>query len=168
MDNSKGSLILKALFPSADEAQLNAYLAKRAKGIPPKQIPTLLRNLPVILSRNVPEETGLLVIRRLKELGAEALFIPTLEGNNNEKSIETTNEPVDLVALMRARRRNSRKRKGLGRFFKQINKEFWIIPSMLGAAWMFNTIVASQDLLLGFYTLPTVLSAYLFGRRRQC
>ena len=87
MDNSKGSLILKALSPAADEAQLTAYLEKRAKSIPPEQIPALLKNLPVILSRNVAEETGLLVIRRLEELGAEALFIPTQDGINDEKAL---------------------------------------------------------------------------------
>jgi HD-GYP domain-containing protein (c-di-GMP phosphodiesterase class II) len=37
---------------------------------------------------------------------------------------------------------------------------------MLAIAWMFNYTVASQYLLLGFYTLPAVLSAYLFGRRQ--
>ena len=166
MDNSKGSLILKALSPAADEAQLTAYLEKRAKSIPPEQIPALLKNLPVILSRNVAEETGLLVIRRLEELGAEALFIPTQEGANDEKALETPSEPLDLNALMRARRKNSRKSKGLKRSFKQFNREIWIILSMLGVAWMFNYTVASQYLLLGFYTLPAVLSAYLFGRRQ--
>jgi hypothetical protein len=166
MDNSKGSLILKALSPAADEALLTAYLEKRAKSIPPEQIPALLKNLPVILSRNVAEETGLLVIRRLEELGAEALFIPTLEGANDDKALETPNEPLDLAALMRARRKNSRKSSGPGRSLKQINKEIWIILSMLGVAWMFNYTLASQYLLLGFYTLPAVLSAYLFGRRQ--
>jgi HD-GYP domain-containing protein (c-di-GMP phosphodiesterase class II) len=166
MDNSKGSLILKALSPAADEAQLTAYLEKRAKSIPPEQIPALLKNLPVILSRNVAEETGLLVIRRLEELGAEALFIPTQDGTNDDKALETPNEPLDLAALMRARRKNSRKSKGLKRSFKQFNKEIWIILSMLGVAWMFNYTLASQYLLLGFYTLPAVISAYLFGRRQ--
>ena len=92
MDNSKGSLILKALSPAADEAQLTAYLEKRAKSIPPEQIPALLKNLPVILSRNVAEETGLLVIRRLEELGAEALFIPC-PGQHARRKWPLTRQP---------------------------------------------------------------------------
>jgi HD-GYP domain-containing protein (c-di-GMP phosphodiesterase class II) len=164
VDNNKGSLILKALSPSADKTQLTAYLEKRAKSIPPEQIPALLNNLPVILSRNVAEETGVLVIRRLEELGAEALFIPSREGTVDETAFTVPNEPIDLAALMRARRKNSRKNKE--RSLRRINKEIWIILSMLGVAWMFNHTVASQYLLLGFYTLPAVLSAYLFGRRQ--
>jgi HD-GYP domain-containing protein (c-di-GMP phosphodiesterase class II) len=166
MNNSKGSLILKALSPSADEAQLIAYLEKRAKSIPPEHIPALLKNLPVILSRNVAEETGLLVIRRLEELGAEALFIPAQESGADETTLDQPNEPIDLAALMRARRRNSRKNKRLGPSLGQINKEIWIILSMLGVSWMFNYTIASQYLLLGFYSLPVVLSAYLFGRQQ--
>lgn len=164
VDNNKGSLILKALSPSADKAQLTAYLEKRAKSIPREQIPALLNSLPVILSRNVAEETGLLVIRRLEELGAEALFIPSREGAVDETTLTPPDAPIDLAALMRARRKNSQKNKD--RSLRRINKEIWIILSMLGVAWMFNYTVASQYLLLGFYTLPAVVSAYLFGRRQ--
>jgi HD-GYP domain-containing protein (c-di-GMP phosphodiesterase class II) len=166
MNNSKGSLILKALSPAVDEAQLTAYLEKRAKSIPPAQIPALLKNLPVILSRNVAEETGLLVIRRLEELGAEALFIPAQENDADETTLDPPNEPIDLAALMRARRKNSRYNKNAGRSLKQLYKEIGIILAMLGVAWMFNYTIASQYLILGFYTLPAVLSAYLFGRRQ--
>jgi len=50
--------------------------------------------------------------------------------------------------------------------FKEVNKELWIVLSMLAIAWMLNFTLASQYLLLGFYTLPAVVSAYLFGRRQ--
>lgn len=57
MDNSKGSLILKALSPSADEAQRISFRGRRAKSIP-----ALLQTLPAVLSRRGAEDTGLLVI----------------------------------------------------------------------------------------------------------
>jgi len=165
MNNSKGSLILKALSPSADEALLTAYLEKRAKSIPPEKIPALLKNLPVILSRNVAEETGQLVIRRLEELGAEALFIPVQESDDSEALLTPANEPADAASLLQSRP-TVRKSRNPGYTWKQFNREFLIILSMLTIAWAFNYTIASQYLLLGLYTLPAVLSAYLFGRQQ--
>ena len=157
MDNNKGSLILKALSPDADEAQVIAYLEKRAKSIPPEKIPPLLKSLPVVLSRNVPKETGMVVGLRLQELGAIALFLPDHEPQGNGRD-------ADLVRagdLARGRGASPPVQR-----FKQFNKELLIVLSMIGIAWMLNYSLASQYLLLGFYTLPAVVSAYLFGRRQ--
>ena len=166
MHTTKGSLILKALSPDADEAQVIAYLEKRAKSIPPEKIPSLLQSLPVVLSRNVAEETGRLVIERLEELGAIAMFLPSEEAGAQSKAraAEVT-EKKDAAQETPARLRG----KDTATFikFKQANKELWIILFMLSVAWMLNYSVASQYLLLGFYTLPAVVSAYLFGRRQS-
>ena len=166
MDTSKGSLILKALSPSADEAQLISFLGKRAKSIPAESIPALLQNLPVVLSRNVAEDTGLLVIQRLQQLGAEALFIPGQGCDAGDMALATPNEVTNDVGCMQARQASPQKRPR-AHSLRQINKELWIILSMLGIAWMLNYTIASQYLLLGLYTLPAVLSAYYFGRRQS-
>ncbi len=49
--------------------------------------------------------------------------------------------------------------------FYQVNKEFWLILSLVSIIALMNYLVDSQRLLLSFYILPTVLSAYYFGRR---
>ena len=138
MDHSKGSLILKALSPAADAAQIAAYLEKRAKSIPRDKIPSLLNNLPVVLSRNVAEETGRAVIRRLEELGAEALFVPSRTAEAGEPSGDSPSDPVDAAALIQAGRAGRAKDSRLTHALKQINKELWIVLSMLGIAWMLN------------------------------
>ena len=171
MDNSKGSIILKAISPTADEEQLTAYLEKRAKSIPPEKIPALLTNLPVVLSRNVTAKTGALVTARLAHLGAEALFIPTdrisvatdsEEQSASKASKDETSDQTTGGLPTNASLRIWRLRRSLPR----ISKEIWIILSMLAIAWLLNYTIASQYLLLGFYTLPAVMSAYLFGRRQ--
>jgi putative nucleotidyltransferase with HDIG domain len=56
----------------------------------------------------------------------------------------------------------------LGKFLRQIeavNKELWIILSMFIIAAVLNFAVASQRMILVLYTLPTVGSAYFYGRR---
>jgi putative nucleotidyltransferase with HDIG domain len=51
------------------------------------------------------------------------------------------------------------------RRFEDVNKELWLILSLFALAGLLNTLVASQRVVLGLYTLPTVVSAYLYGRR---
>jgi putative nucleotidyltransferase with HDIG domain len=47
----------------------------------------------------------------------------------------------------------------------EVNKESWLILSLLLITAVLNYLVASQYMVLGFYTLPTLFSAYFFGRR---
>jgi len=51
------------------------------------------------------------------------------------------------------------------RELERVNKELWIVLSLVVLAWLLNSMVTSQRALLGFYTLPTVASAYPYGRR---
>jgi putative nucleotidyltransferase with HDIG domain len=49
--------------------------------------------------------------------------------------------------------------------FEQVNKELWVLLSLFSIALLLNYVVASQRMVLSFYTLPTVVSAYFYGRR---
>ena len=48
---------------------------------------------------------------------------------------------------------------------EQVNQELWLVLSLFLIALAFNYLMASQRMVLGFYTLPTVVSAYMYGRR---
>lgn len=45
------------------------------------------------------------------------------------------------------------------------NRELWLLLSMFVIAALLNRLVASHGMVLGFYTLPTLFSAYVYGRR---
>jgi putative nucleotidyltransferase with HDIG domain len=45
------------------------------------------------------------------------------------------------------------------------NSEFWLILSLFVLAGILNFLVASHRMVLGFYSLPTLFSAYAYGRR---
>jgi putative nucleotidyltransferase with HDIG domain len=47
----------------------------------------------------------------------------------------------------------------------RVNSELWLILSLFVLAAGVNFLVASHHMMLGFYSLPTILSAYIFGRR---
>lgn len=46
-----------------------------------------------------------------------------------------------------------------------VNKELWLVLSLFILAGVMNFLIASHRMVLGFYTLPTVFSAYYYGRR---
>jgi hypothetical protein len=51
------------------------------------------------------------------------------------------------------------------RRFESINKELLLLLSLFLIAGLFNVLADAQRMVLGFYTLPTVAAAYLYGRR---
>ncbi len=54
---------------------------------------------------------------------------------------------------------------GLLKTLEQANKELWLLLSLFVIMAMMNLLVDSQRMVLGFYTFPTVFSAYSYGRR---
>jgi hypothetical protein len=48
---------------------------------------------------------------------------------------------------------------------EQVNKELWLILSMFIIVGLMNYLVASHRMLLSLYMLPTLFSAYFYGRR---
>jgi putative nucleotidyltransferase with HDIG domain len=51
------------------------------------------------------------------------------------------------------------------RHANQVNKELWLLLSLFVIAALLNFFTASNHVILGFYALPTVFSAYHYGRR---
>jgi putative nucleotidyltransferase with HDIG domain len=49
--------------------------------------------------------------------------------------------------------------------FAEVNKELWIILSMLLIILVMNYLLSGHRMLLGLYTIPTLISAYAYGRR---
>jgi putative nucleotidyltransferase with HDIG domain len=54
--------------------------------------------------------------------------------------------------------------KALGRI-EAVNKELWILLSLFSICLLLNLLVDAQRMVLSFYTLPTLGSAYAYGRR---
>lgn len=48
-----------------------------------------------------------------------------------------------------------------------VNRELWLILSLFGIAALINFLISSNNVLLSFYALPTVFSAYFYGRRHS-
>jgi HD-GYP domain-containing protein (c-di-GMP phosphodiesterase class II) len=46
-----------------------------------------------------------------------------------------------------------------------VNRELWLLLGMFAIALLLNSLMAERRMLLGFYVLPTIFSAYFYGRR---
>jgi len=54
---------------------------------------------------------------------------------------------------------------GIKSKFYKVNKELWLILAILAIAGALNYLVTAKRMVIGFYTMPTLLSAYFYGRR---
>ena len=48
---------------------------------------------------------------------------------------------------------------------EEVNKELWVLLSLFAICLLLNLVVDGQRMVLSFYTLPTLGSAYYYGRR---
>jgi putative nucleotidyltransferase with HDIG domain len=55
--------------------------------------------------------------------------------------------------------------KKLVRRLQEVNRELWLVLSLFVMALVLNTLVVQHRAVLGFYVLPTLFSAYYYGRR---
>lgn len=46
-----------------------------------------------------------------------------------------------------------------------VNRELWLLLSLFALAALLNSLLDAHRMLLGLYTLPTLFSAYVYGRR---
>jgi putative nucleotidyltransferase with HDIG domain len=51
------------------------------------------------------------------------------------------------------------------RRLNEVNRELWLLLSLFALAALLNSLLDSHRMLLGLYTLPTLFSAYVYGRR---
>jgi two-component system sensor histidine kinase/response regulator len=81
---------------------------------------------------------------------------PRLPAEPPAHAFEASQSEVNRMAGIRASMLGS---------LKKVNKELWLILSMLVIAGIINYLFMAQQMLLCLYTLPTLFSAYLYGRR---
>jgi putative nucleotidyltransferase with HDIG domain len=62
------------------------------------------------------------------------------------------------------RKRNSWRSRVMDRL-AEVNKELWLVLSLLIIAGVMNYLVTAKRMILGFYSIPTLFSAYFYGRR---
>ena len=179
MSGATGAVVINTSLSHDVQTSIGAYIEQKFSKIQ-FNISELLADPPSILCRNISASIAMDIVGHLAGLGISATFIPNTNSVHvSISAAENTNNSV-LPAEIEELRREVRldegrplqhefpedRRARLLQSIAEVNKELWIILSMVAIAALVNFAVASQYLLLGLYTLPTVMSAYYFGRRQ--
>ncbi len=173
MAPEKGTVILNDLVDEDARKKVISFLARQSKNTSKKKIETFLEKTPVILKRNASLKAGQALVVLLNNLGASATFVPDTDKKDEKLNLPlgsgaSSSDPDEADISPPAGKKgvkNNRSTRQLLNMIAESNKELWLILSMVAIAALVNYAVASQYLLLGLYTLPTVMSAYFFGRR---
>lgn len=176
-----GMLILNGVPNPEVEQKVKAFLVKYAKNVPNDKLDRLIQKTPLVLSRHANEKIGKRLVSRLQTLGASASYVPgTVSDHANspqhessrEANEDRTEEHLDdsgrepsIIPSPKERAKNRAWKEKLFEQLIEVNKELWIIFSMIAIVGAMNYLLASQRMLLGLYTLPTLISAYFYGRR---
>lgn len=178
-DQMNGMIILNAIPNDTVEYSVWEFLSCHNKKIPADKLKNLIRKTPVVLSKNVSEKIGRTFVSKLEMLGASATFvskpnIPKKDTQTQQTTIEqeshlsTTAQENSHPEYTNAKLQGQLKQGVKDKLFAQLmeaNKELWLILSMIMIIGGMNYLLTSQRILLGLYTLPTLFSAYFFGRR---
>ena len=181
MEDSRGTLVLKAV-PDSGVRDVEAFLAKVFKGVSREKVSRMIAKAPVVLSKNIPSDAGSKIVKNLERLGATVDFVPRESPSQElvgeiipQDRSESASTPawgeVPTVSARPVDRQppTANRLEGfktwMSRNIAQVNKELWLVLSLILLAAVMNYLVAANRMVLGFYTLPTLFSAYFYGRR---
>lgn len=177
-DQMNGMVILNAIPDAGVEQKVGEFLSRHARNMPVDKLKDRIKKTPLVLSKNTTEKIGKTFVSKLEMLGASATYVskPNLSKPVNLEQQETTESASDqgMVKEDPSTEHSSSEtsvqfERGLkDRLIAQlieVNKELWLILSMIMIIGGMNYLLASKRMLLGLYTLPTLFSAYFFGRR---
>ncbi|MBN2514613.1 MAG: HD domain-containing protein [Deltaproteobacteria bacterium] len=173
----RGRLILNSIPTSDIGKKTTVFLSQYYKNTPTEKLEEALQQVPLTLGKEITHQFAHKIISGLEQFGASAIFIPKDDAgiddshdSEKEKRDATISEETHKTAQPFYNYTTVHKpvkdwKSILWYKLEEVNKELWLIFSMFVIVGIMNYLVASQGLLLGLYTLPTILSAYHYGRR---
>jgi len=171
-EQSRGELILKGVPSGEVEQKVITFLAQNFKKVSQDKVAEMVKKAPVVLSKNVSQKVGPRMVAKLEELGAAAAYMNA--GSMGSKEVtapsdtavlqETSPLSQHVPPSFKPRTKPHWKTKFIDHLEK-VNKELWLILSMVLIVGLMNYLLSSHRLLLGLYTLPVLFSAYYYGRR---
>jgi putative nucleotidyltransferase with HDIG domain len=180
IEHETGTLILKVVPSGKIEEEAGAFLAKVFKNVSREKVIQLVSKAPVVLSKNVPAKAGSMIVSGLEKLGATAAFVTKDQATEDiaetyppsqEAALHQGPHPSADLAAQPAQASQTKKdwamriKSSVAGRLGEVNKELWLILSLLTLAAVMNYLVTANRMVLGFYTLPTLFSAYFYGRR---
>jgi putative nucleotidyltransferase with HDIG domain len=177
-ENTRGTLILNAIPNVEVQERIGDFLARHFKDMTNDKAVAIAKKVPIILGKNVSGKVAEFIVSNLEKLGASATYLPgepAAAGESSETSDmisstavsfqETTQSSQSVPLPYRSYKTKLNWKAKLIRQMETVNRELWLILSIMAIVGIMNYLMASQQMLLGLYTLPTLFSAYIYGRR---
>ncbi len=169
----RGKLILQNIPSLEAKEKITNLLAHYFKSATEEKLAALLKKTPVVISKNISQRVGEQIAEKLRKLGAAAEYVPEIpieahsNGTADAHHTREVGEEDRILLLGKEQKFLDGKSWKTGFFpeLERVNKEIWLILTMLLIVVAMNYLVTSQKMLLGLYFLPTIFSAYYFGRR---
>ena len=76
-----------------------------------------------------------------------------------------SNAPNATATLSATSSAKSRRRNATWRKIAAVNRELWLLLAIFAIAYLLNSLVTENRMLLYLYVIPTMVSAYFYGRR---
>jgi putative nucleotidyltransferase with HDIG domain len=176
---SLGVIVLEEIPGREVEQKIVEFLSPLARSVSTQGIYDVLARAPCVLLRNVPTRVGNLVVQKLTSFGAQAKYLPenirpdeeTSENTESDTITHSKSSNFGIPDVAPTPHLNTHHGEGLSALanlvgsLADVNKELWLILSMLVIVAGMNYLLISNRMLLGLYMLPTLFSAYYYGRR---
>jgi putative nucleotidyltransferase with HDIG domain len=175
---TRGQLILNAVPNLEVQGRIGDFLAQHFENMTNEKAAAIAKKVPVVLGKHVSGKVAEFIVTNLEKLGASATYLPeepvaadkssdigdvtsskavfSQEASQSSQSVPLSHETYKTKPNWKAR---------LIPQVERVNRELLLILSIIAIAGIMNYLVAAHRMLLGLYTLPTLFSAYFYGRR---
>jgi len=169
---TRGTLVLQDRPSSLVADKMNHVLEGYVKNAHHEKMTALYQKAPVILLKNISQDTGQKITEMLTNVGASVSFLiepaPKPQSNVIAKLPAPTEKefyPAPLEQESDFSHTTDKTHTNLLQQFEAVNKELWLILSIIFIVGVMNYLVSATRIMMGLYVLPTIFSAYFYGRR---
>jgi putative nucleotidyltransferase with HDIG domain len=169
---NRGTLVLQAPPSSLVADKMNQVLEVYVKNAHHDKMKALYQKAPVILLKNISHDAGQKLTDMLTHAGASVSFLiepapkPQVDViAENQVPIEKKYYPDPIQQESNFSPTKDNTRPSLLQQIEAVNKELWLILSIIFILGVMNYLVSATRIMMGLYVLPTIFSAYFYGRR---
>jgi putative nucleotidyltransferase with HDIG domain len=169
---NRGTLLLQTRPSPRVADKMNQVLEAYVKNAHHDKMTALYQKAPVILLKNISQDVGQKITDMLTHVGASVNFlldpapIPQAEiVAESPVPIKTEFYPVPSQQDSGFPPPKEKTHKSLLQQIEAVNKELWLILSIIFILGVMNYLVSATRIMMSLYVLPTIFSAYFYGRR---
>jgi len=169
---NRGTLLLQAPPSSRVADKMNQVLEAYVKNAHHDKMKALYQKAPVILLKNISQDAGQKITDMLTTVGASVSFLlepaPKTHADivaEHQVPIMKEFHPVPSQQVSDFSPAKEKTRSSLLQQIEAVNKELWLILSIIFILGVMNYLVSATRIMMSLYVLPTIFSAYFYGRR---